>query len=226
MRKIVRCSLSVALIASLSELPVAAGTTEKPLGVIVVAEHAHFAGANATAGTTIYAGDAFDTEENGTLCLRVGNGQIFLLSQSAASVGTESQFVRIALTRGVAVFSASAPGQFELETPAGILRGAEGKSASGRVALTGPREMVISALNGDLTLDNDGELHLVPSGKAVRVVIDDSVAEATGDQDNPGTTPHARKRRKKLAFYLIFAGAVGGIGAAIYQELSESPYKP
>ena len=225
MRAIVRCCLSAVLIASLSDLPLAAGTSEKPLGVVVVAERAHFAGANAMAGTTVYAGDAFDTEEGGTLCLRMGNGQIFLLSQSAASLSRESQLVRVALTRGTAVFSSPAPGLFEFETPAGMLRGAEGKAVSGRVALTGPREMVISALSGDLTLDNDGELHLVPSRKAVRVVIDDSYVGATGDQDNPKTTPHPRRRRR-LAFYLIFAGAVGGISAAIYQELSESPYKP
>jgi hypothetical protein len=225
-RTIAQCCLAAVSILSLSDLPLAAGTGEKPLGVVVVAEHAHFAGANATAGTTIYAGDAFDTEKNGALCLRVGNGQIFLLSESAASVSKESQLVRIALTRGTAVFSSPAPEQFELETPAGMLRGTHGKAASGRVALTGPREVVISALSGDLALDNDGELHLIPSGKAVRVVIDDSDVGATADQDNPGTMPHTRRRRKRLGFYIVFAGAVGGISAAIFNELSESPYKP
>jgi hypothetical protein len=221
------CWLSVVLIVSLSDLPLAAaGTSEKPLGVVVVAEHAHFAGAKAAAGTTIYAGDAFDTEESGTLCLRLGIGQIFLLAESAASVSRESEIVRIALTKGTAVFSSPAPAQFELETPAGTLRGAAGRAVSGRVALTGPRELVIAASNGDLTLDNDSELHLIPAGKAVRVVIDDSDATAFTDQDNPSPTPHARRRRKRLAFYIIFAGSVGGISAAIFHELSESPYKP
>ncbi|MGA8144912.1 MAG: hypothetical protein WB987_13580 [Candidatus Acidiferrales bacterium] len=223
MRAIVRGCLVAALVAGMCELP-AAGTSEKPLGVVVVAEHAHFAGEKATAGTTVYAGDAFDTEESGTLCLRVGTGQVFLLSDSAATFGQDAQMARVVLKRGTAVFSSPAPEQFEVETPAGMLRGVDGKAASGRVALTAPNEMVISAYGEGLVLDNGGELHSIAGGKAVRVVIEDSGASGTTEADVPSSVPHGRRRR--ILVYVVITGAVGGISAAIFNKLSESPYKP
>ena len=227
MRKTVRWCVAAAMIASLCDFPAmaaAGGASEKPLGVVVVAEHARFAGANAAAGTTVYAGDAFDTEDKGTLCLRVGTGQVFLLADSAAEFGRDAGIARLVMTRGIAVFSAPTSGQFEVETPAGMLRGVEGKPLSGRVELRGPQELVIAASGGDLVLDNDGELHTIAAGKAVRVVIEDADASASAEQDNP-PSPQRARRRRKLAFYIIFAGAVGGISAGIFYKLSESPYR-
>ncbi len=214
-----------ALVAGLCELPAAAGTSEKPLGVVLVAEHAHQTGEKAMAGTTVYAGDAFDTEESGTIGLRVGTSQLFLLSSSAAAFGESAPIARVQLTRGTMVFSSPASGEFELETPAGMLRGAAGGAASGRVALTGPQEMIISAYRGDLLLDNEGELHTIAAGKAYRVVIEDSEVTATAEQDPPAPVHRARHRRK-LAFYIVTTAAVAGISAAIWNKLSESTYKP
>jgi hypothetical protein len=225
-RTIVRCCLSAVLIVTLSDLSLAAGTSEKPLGVIVLAQHAHFAGANAMVGTNVYAGDNFGTDDSGTLGLRLGTGRIVLLAGSAASINRESEVVRMGLTRGTAVFSSPAPAKFDLETPAGTLHSAQGQAISGRVEVRGPAELVIVASSGDLTLDNVGELHLIRSGTAVRVVIEDAGADAAADQGTGGSTPHARRRRKKLALYIIVLGAAGGISAAIFNDHSESTYKP
>jgi hypothetical protein len=225
MRSIGRGLLVAALVAGLCELPVAAGTSEKPLGVVLVAEHAHQTGEKAVAGTTVFAGDAFDTEDAGTIGLRVGTSQLFLLAGSAAAIGENSKIARIQLTRGTMVFSSSASGEFELETPAGVLREMPGEVASGRVALTGPNEMIVSSYRGGVVLDNDGELHTILAGKSYRVVFEDSEVTAAAEPDDP-STPYKGRRRRKLAFYIVTTAAVAGISAAIWNKLSESPYKP
>jgi hypothetical protein len=212
------------LIAGLCEIPAAAGTSEKPLAVVLVAEHAHLTGTKVVSGTTVYAGDALDTEESGTLGLRVGTSQFFLLSASAVTFGESAQIAQLRLTRGTMVFSSSKSGEFEVETPAGVLRAIAGQAASGRVALTGPNEMVISAYRGGLVLDNDGEMHSIPAGKAYRVVIEDSEVTATAERDDPGNV-HGKRRRRRLAFYLIVGGATAAISFGVWEELSESPYK-
>jgi hypothetical protein len=227
MQSMFRCCLAAALAATLCELPMPAATTktEKPLGVVFAAERAHFSGIRAQAGTTVYAGDALDTEEGGTLALRVGAGQIFLLSESSATFAAEGQTVRMELTHGTTTFSTPTSGEFEIATPAGLLRGVAGKASSGRVMMVGPAEMTVAAYGGDLLLDNDGELHTIAAGKAYRVVIEESNGSETVAPDDQGTTTHTRRRRKKLAFYLIFAGAAGGIGYAIAHHVDESPHR-
>ena len=112
MRSIGRGLLATALLAGLCEMPVAAATSEKPLGIVLVAEHAHQTGEKAVAGTTVYAGDAFDTDDAGTIGLRVGTSQLFLLAGSAAEFGESSRIARIQLTRGTVVFSSSVSGEF------------------------------------------------------------------------------------------------------------------
>ena len=106
-----------------------------------------------------------------------------------------------------------------------MLRGVAGEVASGRVALTGPNEMIVSSYRGGMVLDNDGELHTIPAGKSYRVMAEDSEMTAAAQPDDPGTPSKAR-RRKKLAFYIVTTAAVAGISAAIWNKLSESPYKP
>jgi hypothetical protein len=221
----IAASVFVALLAvGLCTLP-ARASSEKPLGVIAQAQHAHLDNANAATGASFYAGDTFATENGGTLRLRVGTTQVYLLASSAVTIGQDSGGTLITLTRGTAGFSSPSSGQLGLDTPAGIIRGTEGKPAYGQVTITGPAEMIVSAYRGDLILDNEGELHTIPEGKAYRVVIQDSQEPTTGN--NPDFHPaqnHHRKRR--LAFYLIFTGAMAFASYEIWEELSESPTKP
>lgn len=92
------------------------------------------------------------------------------------------------------------------------------------------QEVVISAYRGALVLDNDGELHTIPAGKNYRVTMEFDQAEqqtpaASAGGDNPIIQPRKRRRRK-LAFYLIFTGAMAGISYAIWDHLDESPSTP
>jgi hypothetical protein len=92
------------------------------------------------------------------------------------------------------------------------------------------QEVVISAYRGALVLDNDGELHTIPAGKNYRVTLDWEQAEpqtspASTGGDNPIIQPRKRRRRK-LAFYLIFTGALAAASYAIWDHLDVSPSTP
>ncbi|MGH9714234.1 MAG: hypothetical protein ACRD5M_13130 [Candidatus Acidiferrales bacterium] len=224
MRRISLWILVAMLVASLCNLPSTA-STEKPLGVIAQAEHAHLGSASAATGATVYAGDSFETEPGGVLRMRFGSTQFYLLASSAATLAQNSAGATLAVTRGTAGFSTPPAGQFALDTPAGIVHGASGKPAYGQVTITSPSEMTVSAMRGDLVLDNDGELHSIPEGKSYRVVIEDDPEGSSNDnKDFQPTVNHHRKRR--IAFALILGGAVGAISYIIYDHLSESPSKP
>ena len=152
MRKIARSTIVAFLIVGFCNLP-SMSSTEKPLGVIAQAERAHLDSASAATGATVYAGDSFDTETGGTLRLRVGTSQFYLLASSAATLTQDSSGAMLTLTRGTAGFSSAASGQIQLDTPAGIVRGTEGKPAYGQVSIKSPNELVVSAFRGDLVLD-------------------------------------------------------------------------
>src|SRR5271156_3553896 len=176
MNPLLRSCIATMLASSLVTFPLM-GAGEKPLGVVIQADHARLDTAEASKGATLYPGDTFDTEADGALRLRIGSGQIYLPASSAATLSSNSNLAHVTLTRGSLTLASSASGQFEVETPAGVLRGA-GQAVTGQATIASPTEVLVSAVKGNLILDNDGELHTIPEGKAYRIVI---------DQD-PGTT--------------------------------------
>jgi len=220
----IACSAAAAFLAlGLFAVP-ANASSEKPLGVVAQAQSAHLDNANAAMGASVYAGDKFETEAGGTLRLRFGSSQIYLLASSGVTVAENSAGALIAVTHGTVGISTSKSGQVALDTPAGVVRGAEGKAAYGQVTFAQPGEIVVSAYRGDLIVDNEGELHTIAEGKSYRVVIEPDQETSTGN--NPEFHPaqnHHRKRR--LAFYLILTGVAAFASYELWQELSESPSK-
>jgi hypothetical protein len=211
------------LVASLCNLPSMA-SSEKPLGVIAQAEHARLDSASAATGATVYSGDSFETEPGGVLRMRLGSNQFYLLASSAATLAQNSTGATLTVTRGTAGFSTSPAGQFALDTPAGIVRGANGKSAYGQVTITSANEMIVSSMRGDLIVDNEGELHSIPEGKSYRVFIEaDPEGSSNDNKDFQPPVNHHRKRR--IIFAIILGGVVGFASYEIYKELSESPTK-
>jgi hypothetical protein len=228
-RSVARLCLVVLLVASLLDLP-AFAAAEKPLGMVIQAQEAQLDNARLQVGTSIYRGDTVATDAGGGLRLKLGGSQLYLLAESAATIAQNATAVQALVTRGTVGFSSNGADNIELEIPQGILRAAVGQPAYGQVTIMSAQEVVISAYRGALVLDNDGELHTIPAGKNYRVTMEFDQAEqqtpaASAGGDNPIIQPRKRRRRK-LAFYLIFAGAMAGISYAIWQELSESPSTP
>jgi len=215
----------VFLAGGLLNLPLL-GANEKPLGMIVQAEQAQLGTARAVVGATVYPGDTLATEAGGTMRLKVGSAQIYLLSSSAATLAENTNFTHAVVNRGTVGFSSSTAEPLELETPLGIVRPAAGP-AYGQVTLTGAREMIVSAYHGDLVVDYNGETNTIPEGKSYRVSLElDPAAQPSaaaqgpyGTGVKPAVDPH----------YLIKLTAVAVLAVGtyfIYRQLSESPSKP
>ncbi len=228
LRLIGRYCLVVVLVIGLLDLP-AFAANEKPLGLVTQAQEAHMDNAKLAVGTTVYPGDTVETDTGGTLRLKMGTNQLYLMASSAATLAQGSAIVRAVVDHGTVGFSSNGTDKIELEIPEGILRATDGVPAYGQVTITSPLEVVISAYRGTLVLDNEGELHTIPAGKSYRVTMElepAAVAPAAlpGQADNTAPVP-PRRRRRRLAFYLIFTGALGGITYGVWQELAESPSK-
>ena len=220
-----RSCLVAFLVVSLLNLPVQAAN-EKPLGMVVQADQAQLGGARAAVGATVYPGDTLGTDAGGTLRLKLGAGQLYLLSASGATLRKHLSAYHVVVNHGTVGFSSSSAEQIELETTLGIVRPAAGPSY-GQVTITGPREMIVSAYRGDLIVDNEGELHTIPEGKSFRVTGDldpvppPNAAAAQGPYGTgvrPAVNPH-------LVLKLTAVAVVAVATYFIYEELSESPSK-
>jgi co-chaperonin GroES (HSP10) len=228
-RLMARLCLVVLLVASLLDLA-AFAAVEKPLGSVVQAQEAQLDNAKLEVGTSIYRGDTVVTDAGGGLRLKLGGSQLYLLADSAATLAQNATAIHAVVARGTVGFSSNGADNIELEIPQGILRAADGQPAYGQVTILSAQEVVISAYRGALVLDNDGELHTIPAGKNYRVTLeweqaDQQTSPTSTGGDNPIIQPRKRRRRK-LAFYLIFTGAVAGASYVIWDHLDESPSRP
>jgi hypothetical protein len=199
---------------------------EKPLGMIVQAEQAQLGAARAAVGATVYPGDTLGTDAGGTMRLKVGSAQLYLLSASAATLAENTRFAHVVVNRGTVGFSSLATEPIELETPLGMVRPASG-AAYGQVTLTGPHEMIVSAFRGDLLVEYNDEVQTIPEGKTYRVTLDlDPPAQPNaaaqgpyGSGVKPAVNPH-------FVAKVTATAVVGLVTYFIWEELCESPSKP
>jgi hypothetical protein len=206
---------------------VSAGSTRsvehrKTLGSVVETNNAHVDSQSAVAGANLYRCDVLDTDDSGALRAQLSTSQIYLSSLSEDVLDEDAQgTAEVLLIRGSTGFSLPASGSIILVTPAGILRGNAGQAGAGQVVITGPHELVISAIRGDLVLDNGGQLQTVPEGKSARVTYENTPDDSCHE---PGAIRPISSH--KIAFYII-GGAAGAIPIYfLWHHASESTYKP
>jgi len=215
---------------TLLDIPALAATA-KPLGLVVQAREAMLDNSTLAVGTTVFPGDTVQTDEGGTLRLKFGTNQLYLLSSSAATFSQNENTIRATVGRGTVGFSSNASSELELAIPQGILRAARGQAASGQVTITNPQEVVISSYQGALVLDNEGEFHTIPAGKTYRVTMDlepaaEPAAPARRDQDPNKDAGVIPTKRRKLYFELILVGAAAIGSYFIWREVTVSPSLP
>jgi hypothetical protein len=228
MRSIARSCIA-AMLAALMAFPGFAAN-EKPLGLVLQAESAQISNAKVAIGTTVYPGDKVETDAGGKLRLRMGTSQLYLLASSSATLGQRNDSLFAEVSRGTVGFSSNGADQLELEVPQGVIRASNGQPAYGQVTIVSPQEIIVSAFHGSLVLDNDGELHTIPQGKSYRVTMDLEpaavpVPAAAAYRDNADNTP-AKRRRRKLAFILLFGGIGAAVSYGVWSVLSESSSAP
>jgi hypothetical protein len=231
MRALSRSCLIAILTAGLLNVPTF-GANEVPLGLVTQAENAQIGNTKVDVGTSIFPGDTLATEVGGTLRLKFGASQLYLLSASSASLAqtATANAVHALVSRGTVGFSSNGKDQIELEIPQGILHAANGEPAYGQVTITGPLEVVISAYRGTLVLDYNGESRSIPAGKSYRVTLDLEPAAtqpqaSSGSGNGSGSTKRALNTGS-LAWSIVAVGAAGGVGYVIWDILSESASAP
>jgi len=227
LRSIARSFTAIFLVACLLDLPAFAAAAARPLGLVIQAREALLDNSNLAVGTTVYPGDTVQTDEGGTLRLKFGATQVYLLSSSAATFSERESIIRATVGRGTVGFSADASSDVELAVPQGILRAANGQAAYGQVSIIGPQDVVITSYRGSLVLDNEGELHTIPAGKSYRVTMDLEPAAQPAPPahrgDDAGVVP---TKRRKLYFELLVLGAVAIGTGVIWYEVTQSPSLP
>ena len=156
--KIAHRCLAALLSTALGLAPGMARTSlERALGTVAEADGARLGGVSAVSGVTVHAGDVVETDSHGAMRLRLGKGQLYLSASSSASLEEHAGLASVTLAKGSASFSLPDPSEFEIETPAGTLRGSGTKATRGQVAITNAHQILVPASHGDLVLDSDGD---------------------------------------------------------------------
>jgi hypothetical protein len=198
----------VAMIASsLLNLPARAAANPPPLGRVVAAQDARLASATAVTGANLYSGDTIQTDSSGSLRVKVGTTEVYLLGSSSSTLSQEEGKVRAQLKAGTLGFSTGNPDEFEVETPAGLVHGMAGARAFGQLSLLGPNHVVISAYQGTLVLQGKCGSHAINAGENYDVTA--SVSEPCSSQVVHATTNPINGR--DLALGAAAAGALAGI---------------
>ena len=177
-----RCGLALLLAASLIGLPAFAGS-ESPLGVVLTADHARLDNASAVIGADVFFGDALATDAGGSLRLTIGPSQMYLLSSAAAMLVPHDNRVQARVSRGTVGFSTPAPAKLEVQTPLGLIRGADAHPIFGQVSVVSPAKMLITYFQGTLRVTDaaGGEKTIAP-GETYEATL---APEPSADQNPP-----------------------------------------
>ena len=184
--------------------------------VIALANLAHVDNASAVEGTTVFPGDSLDTAPGGELRLTMARGQIYLLSDTAVRIGNSGAVLRATLIRGTVGFSSLTDRQFQILAPEGLIEAAYGLPASGRVAITGANDIVISAYAGALVLHRGAQTLIIEAGKSCYVSL---VRGETPPPPKGGDGPDGH-----LVWHFIVVVGAGGISYWLWR--TESPVDP
>jgi hypothetical protein len=241
-RSIARSGLIAILGFGMLNLPVF-GAGAEPLGVVIQTQDAHLSNASAQIGATVYPGDAITTEQDGTIRLRLGSGQLYLAPSSSASLTQNEKVAHISVSRGTVGFVGVTSAQLELQTPVGLVRPANGQKAQGQVTVTGPNQMIVSAYSGALTVERNGESRVVEAGKSYNVTFDPNAPASAqgptgtgsgqsgnnnGNNGNGGGNGggHSNSNKGQIIFDAILIGGAAGGGALIWHYMTQSTTSP
>jgi hypothetical protein len=225
MRDVARFGVTLLCFAALFNLPTLAAH-RRVLGVVSQTDRAHLDSQNAVMGADIYSCDSLDTEDAGAMRVQIGPSQVYLSTASAAQLEDDGNEIQVLITSGTVGFSEPASGNVSIRTPAGLVRPASGAMTAGEVTFKGPKEIVISAMRGSLTLDNGGELRTIPEGKSADVTFEDSLEQGCHDAGADEQQQQPRAYRKPIGFYIIATAALGVPSYLLWRELTESDSKP
>jgi len=222
LRSRIRCSAQSSLIAiviaSLLNFSSLAASA-RPLGMVVASQHARLDDANAVAGVDVYAGDTFATDEGGSLRLKLGGSQVYLLASSSAKFLQQEDKVRATVGRGTLGFSTTRPNEIEIETPLATVRGVNGQLVHGQVSVTGADRMTVSAYQGTLLVFANDQEQIVKPGQSYSISF---APDAAAGGQAPQEAVKSGRSKKRLAFLLLGVGGIATGAAILWHEVTES----
>ena len=224
--RVAACCGLVALVCCGPAAFLAHSAGNSPLGVVETSQNGNLDGLSAVAGSDFYGGEEFVTYQAGQMQLRVHQCRIDLGALTNARFMPDATPDHLLLIQGSARFSCPKGAALLIDTPAGIVHGNAGEAASGMIVVTDPRDLIISAYDEGLILDNDGELHIISPGQSYRIAVKEESASAEGGGGEPIPAANGHRRRKKIVMTLIIGGATFYATSEIWCELRESPSKP
>ena len=208
-----RFSIAAVLVLALLSLPSLAAT-EKPLGVVLTADHARLDNASATIGADVFSGDALMTDRGGSMRITLGPSQVYLLSASSATLEPDASRVQTNVTIGTVGFSTSSPAQLEIQTPLGMIRGADSRPIFGQVSVVSTSQMRISSYQGTLAVtDATGAEKLILAGETY-----DATLAADSSDNPPQRAVKPGINWKHVAYVAIPLVAAGVLACALWPE--------
>jgi hypothetical protein len=186
---------------------------------------AHLGPAKAAIGSTVYPGDSIFTETGATMRMRVGSSQVYLLSESGASLSQGKDMVHVVVAHGTVGFSSPANDPIGLETPLGFIHPVAGQPAFGQVTLNSRIEMIVTAYHGDLIVEENGNVHTIAEGKSYRISTElEPPAQPPSSQTSQGsggTTKSAMSSPKGEVIAIVAGAAL--LSWLAWSEFCESP---
>lgn len=219
-----RAGLIAILAVGLLNVP-AMATGSPSLGMVVTTNDALLSNAAATRGAGVYPGDTLMTYSTGTMRLALGTSQLYLLeSTQTTMLRGDSGAVRAKVDDGTVDFSMQ-PGQLEVATPLGVVRGSGTDRVFGQVAVLSPTMVQISAYTGNLLVAGaDGVSKSIAPGETYEA----SLAPSSGPTQ-PGILGVGQPRRinwRRVKAVGIILGGAAIASYFLYDETTESCSKP
>ena len=216
----VRSCLIGFLVVGMLNLPAMAAPTST-VGMIAETQNALLSGAAAARGVDVYPGDTLTTQSDGSMRLAAGSSQLYLMSATEVTMTRDGSAIGAKMGRGTLDFS-SAPGQFEVETALGVVRGDGDGRTFGQISILDPATIRVSAITGNLLVAGaDGIARTIPAGETFEASFEPGGSADAGPPVQ-GVGGHRKIRWRRVIGFAVILGGTALVSYLLYNKWTES----
>jgi hypothetical protein len=195
----------------------AAPAGSAPLGIVMQAKSAQVSADNVMSGATVFDGDSLSTSTGGTLQVRFGDSQAYLLPNSSVAVHQGGAGFGGTLNAGTVILSSGGGAGFNLLADGATMRPASTQPTTAQITVVSPRELNLISQKGSLEISMDGQVQTVPEGSSYRMLVEPTAAGSQRRGTASGGSNHF------LLFALILVGAGIGVGLGLALVSGDKP---
>jgi len=188
-----------------------------PIGILTQATGAYLDGADASVGLSVFEGERLQTAPGGRASLRMGKSSFVLVGNSEAALVRIDGGIHVDLTSGTMRFSVNEVQLCEVHAEEAMIRSKAGRATEAIVSILEPKVLQIDARRGSLDFSYREEFRNLPQGQVYRIYL-----------DSPTESEISKTSSGKAAYYIVGAGAAGGITWLTYEAIhsGNSPISP